>query len=175
MATKPPGLTDPFTEAEENPLPVKQTLMGRLNAGSGIPMVDEALKRDFMQKQAQANLYHKNASDLNGVLLHLSTPEGQTYTNPQTGQPYTEDDIAQLRLQRDHAWGQYEKLVGIDKQSKGALQKAKSIIDFIHGAAGQRGGMAPPPTPNYPTTVGEPTAEIDHSVHPEPATRVEDF
>lgn len=158
MATKPPALGDSFEEAAQNPLPVKQTLWERLNTGSGIPMVDETLKRDVMQKQAQANLYHQNASQLNGLLLHLRTPEGKGYINPQTSQPYTDDDIAQLEMQRDHAWGQYEKLVGIDKQSKAALQKAKSIIDFIHGSAGQRGRMAPPPTPEYPTTVGEPTA-----------------
>jgi len=155
---KQQGLGDPFQEAAQNPLPVKQTLWERLNTGSGIPMVDETLKRDVMQKQAQANLYHQNASQLNGLLLHLSTPEGMSHVNPQTGSPYTQDDIDQLKLQRDHAWGQYEKLVGIDKQSKTALQKAKSIIDFIHGNAAQRGAMAPPPTPDYPTTVGEPTA-----------------
>jgi len=154
MATKPPGLTDPFQEAEENPLPVKQTLWERLNTGSGIPMVDEALKRDFMQKQAQANLYHKNAADINGLLYHLADPESRkTYLNPQTGQPYSDDDIQQLQAQVQHATGQYEKLVGVDKESKNALQKARSIVDFIH--SNRRAAMQPPPTPDYPTTVGE--------------------
>jgi hypothetical protein len=154
MATKPPGITDPFSEAEENPLPVKQGLMERLNSGSGIPMVDEALKRDFMQKQAQANLYHKNAADINGLLFHLADPEARkSYLNPQTGQPYSDDDIQQLQSQLEHATGQYEKLVGVDKESKGALQKARTIIDFIHGK--RRAAMQPPPTPDYPTTVGE--------------------
>jgi hypothetical protein len=149
---KQQGFGDPFQEAEQNPLPVKQTLWERLNTGSGIPMVDEALKRDFTQKQAQANLYHQNAAQLNGLLMHLGTPKGKSYINPQTGAAYSEDDISQLKLQRDHAWGQYEKLVGVDKESKGALQKAKSIIDFMHGS---RGRMAPPPTPEYQSSVSD--------------------
>jgi hypothetical protein len=155
MAKEDQALTqDPFQEAEQNPLPAAQTPFQRLNAGSGIPMIDETLKRDVLQKQAQANLYHKNAADINGLLFHLADPEARkSYLNPQTGQPYTDDDIAQLQSQLEHATGQYEKLVGVDKESKGALQKARTIIDFIHGK--RRAAMAPPPTPDYPTTVGD--------------------
>jgi hypothetical protein len=112
-------------------------------------MVDETLKRDIMAKQAQANLYHQNASQLNGLIYHLhdprhSDPNNPDYmANPATGKPYTSDEVKQLELQRDHAWGQYEKLVGIDKESKGALQKAKGIIDFLHGQ--RKAQMQPPP------------------------------
>ena len=154
MANDTPSTQDPFQEAEQNPLPAAQTPFQRLNTGSGIPMIDEALKRDVLQKQAQANLYHKNAADINGLLFHLADPEARkSYLNPQTGQPYSDDDIAQLQSQLEHATGQYEKLVGVDKESKGALQKARTIIDFIHGK--RRAAMQPPPTPDYPTNVGD--------------------
>jgi len=154
MANDTPSTQDPFQEAEQNPLPAAQTPFQRLNTGSGIPMIDEALKRDVLQKQAQANLYHKNAADINGLLFHLADPEARkSYINPQTGQPYSDDDIQQLQTQLQHATGQYEKLVGVDKESKGALQKARTIIDFIHGK--RREAMTPPPTPDYPTNVGD--------------------
>jgi len=154
MANDTPLTQDPFQEAEQNPLPAAQTPFQRLSAGSGIPMIDETLKRDVLQKQAQANLYHKNAADINGLLFHLADPEARkSYLNPQTGQPYSDDDIAQLQSQLEHATGQYEKLVGVDKESKGALQKARTIIDFIHGK--RRAAMQPPPTPDYPTNVGD--------------------
>jgi len=154
MANDTPSTQDPFQEAEQNPLPAAQTPFQRLNAGSGIPMIDEALKRDVLQKQAQANLYHKNAADINGLLFHLADPEARkSYLNPQTGQPYSDDDIQQLQSQLEHATGQYEKLVGVDKESKGALQKARTIIDFIHGK--RREAMTPPPTPDYPTNVSD--------------------
>jgi len=155
MAKDDPTLTqDPFSEAEQPQLPVAQTPFERMNTGSGIPMIDAAVQRDFQQRQAQANLYKKNAADINGLLFHLADPEARkSYLNPQTGQPYTDDDIQQLQMQVQHATGQYEKLVGVDKESKNALQKARGIIDFIHGK--RREAMQPPPTPNYPTTVSD--------------------
>ena len=155
MAKDDPTLTqDPFSEAEQPQLPVAQTPFERMNTGSGIPMIDAAVQRDFQQRQAQANLYKKNAADINGLLFHLADPEARkSYLNPQTGQPYTDDDIQQLQMQVQHATGQYEKLVGVDKESKNALQKARGIIDFIRGK--RREAMQPPPTPDYPTTVGD--------------------
>jgi len=107
-----------------------------------------------MQRQAQANLYHQNYAQIEGLLHHLQDPQARAnYNNPQTGKPYTDAEIQQLELQREHAFGQYSKIAGIDKESKSALQKAQGIVDFIRGH--RRAQMAQPPTPNYPTTVSD--------------------
>src|SRR5262249_43421371 len=153
---KQPGFGDPFQEAAQNPLPVAQTDWERLNTGSKNTMINEALKRDFEQRTAQANLYHQNWAQIEGLLHHINDPNlrdattgKSTVVNPQTGKVYTDDEIQQLELQREHTLGQYEKLVGVDKQSKDALQKARGIIDFVRGH--RRAQMAQPPTaPNYP-------------------------
>jgi len=152
------GIDDPFTEASRQPspqpLPATQTAFEVANTGGDVPMVNEFIKKDYEQRQAKANLYLKNAADLHGLLHHLEDLQARaSMVNPDTKQPYTDDDIRQLEMQRDHTYDQYEKLVGVDKESKGALQKARGIIDLIRGH--RKAAMTPPPSPNYPTTVGD--------------------
>jgi len=154
MADKTTAVGDPFQEAATPQLPVAQTDFERLSSGSSSPMVNEALKRDYENRQAQANLYLKNASDLHGLKLHLADPKiRETAINPKTGQPYTQADLDEIDRQAEYAQGQYEKLVGVDKESKNALQKARGIIDFLHGRRKQM--VAPPAGPNYPATVSD--------------------
>src|SRR5580765_1022696 len=156
MAPQQPGISDPFTEASRQespqPLPATQTAFEVANTGGDVPMVNEFIKKDYEQRQARANLYLKNAADLHGLLHHLEDPQARaSMINPNTKQPYTDEDIRQLEMQRDHTYDQYEKMVGVDKDSKNALQKARGIIDFIRG--NRKAQMAPPPAPNYPSNV----------------------
>ena len=173
MATKPPVLTDSsFDEASQVPAGAVglDRTEGILGAGA-IPggSLDRALQVHHQQRVAHAQMYRTNAATAIGKLAK------GTIIDPQSGQErlLTPDEIQTLTAQKDEALQQYGKIIGVSKESKGALDKAHSIIDFIlgrkqqqgqpdqSGQAGQAqpqgrpGGMTQPPTPQYGSTVGD--------------------
>src|SRR5262252_4258519 len=97
-----PNPLDPFGEAEQQQLPVTRDTTERL-FGMGVReggALDRALQRHMLERQAQANMYRKNAADAYGLMHALQDPEFRKgHLNPKTGQPYSEADISELNNQ----------------------------------------------------------------------------
>lgn len=166
MATKPPALTDPFDEASQvDPASVGRDTTERV-FGMGVTpggSLDRALQQHHQQRIATAQMYRKNAATAIGQIAK-GTKWDPTLNGGVGGErPLTEDEKADLNAQKDEALQQYGKIVGVNKESKGALDKAHGIIDFILGRKQQQdqqqrpGGMAPPPSVGLSGTAGGPS------------------
>jgi hypothetical protein len=165
MATKPPALTDAFDEASQVPEgqvgrdPTERVLgMGVTPGGS----LDRALQQHHQQRIATAQMYRKNAATAIGQIAKGTKWDATLNGGVGGERPLNDQEIQDLTAQKDEALQQYGKIIGVNKESKGALDKAHGIIDFILGRKqaqqqqqGRPGGMAAPPTPQYGSTVTE--------------------
>jgi hypothetical protein len=162
MATKPPVLTDSFDEASQVPQgsvgPDRpEGFLGAMAEPGG--SLDKALQAHHQQRVAHAQMYRTNAATAIGQIAK-GTKWDPTLNGGVGGErPLTQQEQDDLTAQKDEALQQYGKIIGVNKESKGALDKAHGIIDFIlrrkQEQQGRPGGMQVPPTPQYGSTVGE--------------------
>ena len=125
MPPPPPGgVSDVQPDTKER---VLSTIGGILTQGSGrkanAPQLDEAIARHHQQRLDDARMHRQNAATYAGVLA--------TGTDPKTGAPLTPEQEAQYQNWYNSAWAAYEKAAGVDKNTKGALQKAKTLADYV--------------------------------------------
>jgi hypothetical protein len=160
MADTPQATQDPLAEsAQVEAGQVDPALVGRdpteraLGFGAQGGPLDQALQRHHQQRVAQAKMYRGNLASAVSKLA-----AGETYDQSLgRTRPLTQDEIGDLTAQREEAQKNYDKIIGVNPQSKEALGKAHGIIDFIlqRKQAQRQGGMSTPPTPQYGSTVGE--------------------
>ena len=121
--------------------------------------LDRALQIHHQQRVAHAQMYRSNAATAIGQITK-GTKWDPTLNGGVGGErPLTQKEQDDLTAQKHEALQQYGKIIGVNKESKGALDKAHGIIDFIlrrkQEQQGRPGGMQVPPTPQYGSTVGE--------------------
>jgi len=131
----------------------------------------DLINQHHQTRLANAQMYSNSAkSALHAQLMiqHGIDPEtGARFDDPTYKGPSAEDQAAKYQANYNEAWTNYKKLAGVDQNTKGALAKAEQILNHILGGGamqsapgapsnqGRQGGMPPPPTPQYGSSVTE--------------------
>ena len=146
---------------------VTERFLGMANTEEGSPL-DKALQQHHAERLAQTQMYRDVLASALGQ-LHKGTKWDSSLNNGLGGErPFTPDEENTLRAQIEYGRNQYGKLIGVNPQTKEAVNKAHQIIDFIMGhkkqmdaQAAQGSSVAAPsapaqaPTPQYPTNVSD--------------------
>jgi len=115
---------------------------GFLEGGSGRDFrnspLGAAVQKHYDARMAEAEMHHKNASTYAGILA--------TGIDPATGKPISPEERAKYEAWFNAEWQAYEKIAGVDKESKGLLGKAKAIVGHLVGRGAGGGLPAPPQT-----------------------------
>ena len=155
MAAQDPTSPDSaFSDASQVGAPKRdwQERLGGALAGSddrkNSPL-RQALDAHHQRRMDEAEMHKKNAATAAGALAYG--------IDPATGQPLTDEQKATYKNQYDAAMGHYEKIVGVDKNTKSAMQRARAIVEHLisrgggqggqDGQQGRPGGLTPPPQP----------------------------
>ena len=177
MAAQDPTSPDTaFSDASQVGTPKRdwQERLGGALAGSddrkNSPL-RQALDAHHQRRMDEAEMHKKNAATAAGALAYG--------IDPATGQPLTDEQKATFKNQYDAAMGHYEKIVGVDKNTKSAMQRARAIVEHLisrggggqGGQQGRPGGLTPPPQPGGgagPTPANENSITGEAGITPPP-------
>lgn len=135
MPTQQPTLSPPPDISSVEPTRKERALSaigGFISGGSGASMskIDQGIQREQEGRLAQARMYRQLAATIASQLA--------TGFDAKTGAPITPEQEQELQHQYEAAWSAYEKAAGVSKDTKGALQRAKAIVEHFIGIGRQR-------------------------------------
>lgn len=148
----PPDISDVAPTGKERLL---RGLGGAIAGGSGASMsgIDDAIAKEHARRLDQAKMYRNLAATTASQLA--------AGFDAKTGAPLTPEQEQTLQHQYEAAWAAYEKAAGVSKDTKGALQRAKAIVEHVIGVGRQKrqaqqeqggGQPTPPPTQDDEST-----------------------
>jgi hypothetical protein len=122
---------------------VAEGVLEAATKGQPTPL-QQHLQEHYQRRYDEAKMYHDQVVQYGSVLA--------TGNDPSTGQPLTDDQKRQYQNWYDAAMQSYTKAAGVDKQSKGALQKNATILQHVIKNGGKggatQGGLPSPPQPS---------------------------
>lgn len=152
MATQDPTQAA-FDESSQVPKVGGNALEG-LATSFGAPKgsaLDNAIQQHHQARLDEAKMHRRNASTAAGILTYG--------IDPKTGQSLTDEQRTQYTNEYKAAMAAYEKAAGVNKETKGAIQKARMLVEHMigqgqkrqqagqQGQQGAQGGPPPPPAP----------------------------
>lgn len=170
--TQDPAVQNPDLQSVDIPKDPKERALGLISAltGSQSGKLDDAIAAHHQKRLDQARRSRQEWSTYHSVLV--------TGTNPDTGNPLTDDEKSFYQNAADSAWGDYEKAAGVNPQTKAAVQRNKGVIDRVTQMFSQRqqpgqpttaapaaGGLPAPPSSS---AASPPTASPDDQGLPAP-------
>lgn len=141
---------------------VAEGVLEAATKGQPTPL-QQHLQEHYQRRYDEAKMYHDQVVQYGSVLA--------TGNDPATGQPLTDEQKRQYQNWYDAAMQSYTKAAGVDKQSKGAIQKNAAVLQHViqkgTGAQGGQGGLSVPPQPT--AQAGSQPAQGGASLPPPPA------
>lgn len=160
MPQTPPPTADAGADVTQIPRTGKERVMGAIGGvlsaggghGQGGSKLEQAVSKHYQARLDEAKMHRRNASTYAAVLA--------TGINPQTGQPLTDQEKEQYQNWYNASWNAYQKIAGVTKETKGALQKGKAVLEHIIGRGQsqqpQGGPAAAPPGATTPQSQPSP-------------------
>jgi hypothetical protein len=156
--------------AKNRALGIAGGLLGGL-AGTGgqESKLDQAIAAHHQRQIDEAKMHRQNAATF-FTLLHIGK-------NPETGEPLTPEEQQRYQNQYNAAMDAYQKLTGVNKQTKAAVQQSRQILDRqlatktgqppqgAQGTAPAGGGQS---APQKMGSVGPPPAASPPQQNPNP-------
>lgn len=133
-----------------------------LSQGDKNSAIEKALNNHNQRRIDEAKMHHQNATTAGSILAFGYDP---SKLDPVTNKPIplTDEQRQMYQTQYDSAMDAYQKIVGVDKNTKTALERARGIVDHLikrgaqtsqSGVSAPSNGSGLPPPPAPPGTAG---------------------
>lgn len=145
-ATPPPGYDPALSVLPDTEERVGMGLGGFIAGGTGLNFdntpLAQSLAEHMARRQNEARLHYGTAGAIASTLA--------SGVDPNTGQPLTQADRQRLTHQWEAEYQAYAGIVGVNKEAKGKLSRAKNVIEHLIGRSSpqqtQQGAAAASPT-----------------------------
>lgn len=118
--------------------------------------IAQAVANHNQRRMDEAHMHKQNAATAAGAIIYDNQMLQKAQTDPDSVKGYTfltPEERQSLQNNHDTAMDAYEKIVGVDKNTKTALGKARGIVDHLMKRGAPQQGVSAPqsPSPNQLT------------------------